>query len=86
MVWRLIELWGLDDSLRERTGFKGRTHCFLYNLSSSGLSNCGYERIFNGLPLFVLPIAPTDALGADSERSVVATGAIAAMKAMRVSE
>ena len=50
--------------------------CFLYSLSSSRLSNLGYERILSFFPEVVVPLAPTEALGADSEVRVVAVGAI----------
>jgi hypothetical protein len=52
--------------------------CFLYNRSSSKLSNLGYDRIFNIFPDTVFPRAPNFALTSDSPTRVVADGAIIA--------
>ena len=50
--------------------------CFLYNLSSSKLSNLGYDLIFNFFPSFVLPKLKLFALPAASSATSVAAGAI----------
>lgn len=51
--------------------------CLRYCLSSSKLSNLGYDLIRSFLPETVFPRAPTLALPEDSLLSVVAAGAIA---------
>ena len=50
--------------------------CFRYSLSSSKLSNLGYDLIFNFLPSFVLPKLKLFALPAASSATSVAAGAI----------
>jgi hypothetical protein len=50
--------------------------CFLYNLSSSKLSNLGYDRILSFFPSFVLPKLKLFALPATSSATSVAAGAI----------
>lgn len=51
--------------------------CLRYNLSSSKLSNLGYDLILSFLPETVFPRAPTLALPVDSLLRVVAAGAMA---------
>jgi hypothetical protein len=50
--------------------------CFLYNRSSSKVSNLGYDLIFNLFPDTVFPRAPNLAFTSDSPTRVVADGAI----------
>jgi hypothetical protein len=50
--------------------------CFRYNLSSSKLSNLGYDLIFNFFPSFVLPKLKLFALPAASSATSVAAGAM----------